>query len=453
MSAHTHTSDRRGFLKLSARLAALGLTTLGAGRAHTALAAADDLIEVDDYKALVCIYMFGGNDANNLIVPLEPTRYAAYQNIRGGLTLGASKLLAPIADASGNSYALHYGLAELNPLYASGNLAVVLNTGLLTRPLTRAQYLQGLEAPTNLFSHSDQTVQAQTGMPTLNGTGWGGRLLDLFGGADSLAAVSLSSPALFLRGNQVSGNAIPPGGTLQLAGMSFWPQQEATARRQAVLDLLTFDGGNTLRQTANQALADGLQLAESLKAAAGGAMTASFPGTPIGNQLREVAKLILHRAAQGPGRQVFFCAIDGFDTHSAQDWQHWFLLSSLSQALGAFYSVVKDAGLASNVTAFTQSEFGRTLQPSGSGSDHAWGSHQLVLGGGVKGGIYGQMPAFALGGPDDAGNRGVWIPTIATSQFGATIGRWFGASEGDLAWAFPDLAQFPTSDAGFMHPA
>lgn len=149
---------------------------------------------------------------------------------------------------------------------------------------------------------------------------------------------------------------------------------------------------------------------------------------------------------------MFFCSMDGFDTHSSQDWQHWFLLSSLSQALAAFYSLVANAGLGSNVTAFTQSEFGRTLQRSGTGSDHAWGSHQLVLGGAVKGGIYGQMPAFALGGPDDAGNRGVWIPTTATSQFGATIGRWFGAADADLAWAFPGLAQFSTSDVGFMLP-
>jgi uncharacterized protein (DUF1501 family) len=450
VSSHTHAADRRGFLKLSARLAALGLTSIAAGRARPALAAVPGAIDVTDYRALVCIYMFGGNDGNNLIVPLDAARYGAYQAIRGGLALGPSKLLPAIADAQGNAYALHYGLPEVNQLYAAGRVAIVLNTGQLQRPLTRAQFLQGVSAPTNLFSHSDQTVQAQTGVPTPNGTGWGGRLLDLFGSADSLAAVSTSQPALFLRGYDVSGNAIPPGTTLQLAGMSFWPQQEADARRQAVLDMLALDGGRTLRTSANQAFADGLQLADSLKAAASGGAIGTFPGTSIGNQLRDVARLIVHRAAQGPGRQVFFCAIDGFDTHSAQDWQHWFLLSSVSQALAAFDAALSNVGLGSNVTTFTQSEFGRTLQPSGSGSDHAWGSHQIVVGGAVKGGIYGELPAFALSGPDDANNRGVWIPRTATSQFGATLGRWFGASETDLAWAFPNLADFSTSDVGFM---
>ena len=196
-----------------------------------------------------------------------------------------------------------------------------------------------------------------------------------------------------------------------------------------------------------------LELASDLQAAAGAGSLTGFPGTALGTQLREVARLIQLRSQQGPGRQGFFVAHDGFDTHGSQDWQHWYLLSTLSQALSAFHNAVAGMGLSNKVTAFTQSEFGRTLQSNGGGSDHAWGNHHVVLGGAVQGGVYGQMPEMALGGPNDAGNRGVWIPTTSTSQFGATLGRWFGASEANLAWAFPTVDAFPTSNVGFMKSA
>lgn len=444
-----YNPQRRRFLKLGAGAACLSMTGMGLGLIPRLASAS----QVSDYKALVCVYLFGGNDGNNMIVPLEAAQYTAYQSIRGNLALSGGKLLAPIADNNtGALYALHYGLTEMNPLYNSGQLAVVLNTGMLQRPLTRSQYLQGLYAPSNLFSHSDQTVQAQSGQPYANGTGWGGRLLDSLGGAeDSLAAVSVSAPALLLQGSSVSGNVITPGSNLSLAGMNLWPQSAATARRQAVNQMLTQDAGNPVRQTANQAMDDGLQLADALQSNANlSPLTTVFPGTSIGNQLKEVMRMIRLRSQVGPGRQVFFCSLDGFDTHGSQDWQHWSLLSQLSQALAAFYEATQETGLAQQVTAFTQSEFGRTLQSNGGGSDHAWGNHQLVLGGAVQGGIYGQIPEFTLNGPDDANGRGVWIPKIATAQFGATLGRWFGASEQELAAAFPNLAYFSSSDVGFM---
>ncbi len=449
---HTHQPERRNFLKLSARLAALGLTSLGLGPSRKLFVSeASAAPGVTDYKALVCIYLFGGNDGNNMIVPVDTARYTAYQNLRGNLTLGASRLLAPIPDASGNPYALHYGLAELNPLYMSGHLAFVLNVGHLNRPLTREQYLQGVSAPPNLFSHSDQTTQAQTGTSTPSESGWGGRLLDLFGASDTLSAVSVSSPALFLRGVDVSSNVIPPGASLGLSGMNFWPPQAADARRQAVNAMLYMDGGNPVREAANGAFADGLQLADTLQL--NGSLPplgAVFPNTSIGNQLKEVARLMRVRSQMGPGRQVFFCSLSGFDTHASQDWTHWNLLQQLSQGLNAFAMATLELGLAQNVTTFTQSEFNRTMQSNGSGSDHAWGGPQLVLGGAVRGGIYGEMPTFAFSGPSDANNRGVWIPTISAAQFGATLGRWFGASLGELGWAFPNLNQFPNSDVGFM---
>jgi uncharacterized protein (DUF1501 family) len=449
---HIHVPDRRNFIKLSARLAALGLTGLGLGPSRSFFVAeAEAAAAVSDYKALVCIYQFGGNDSNNMIVPVDTQRYNAYTTARGNLALTSSRLLAPIPDFQGNPYALNTALTELNSIFNAGYLAIVLNVGQLVRPLTRQLYQQGGQAPPNLFSHSDQTTQAQTGTGQQVSSGWGGRLLDLFGQSGSMASVSVSSPALFLEGVGVRGNVIPPGANLGLSGMSFSPQQAADARRQAVNALLYLDGGNPIREAANDAFADGLQLADTLQA--NGSLppfSATFPNTSLGNQLKEVARLVRIRAQMGPGRQVFFCSIGGWDTHSAQDGTHTGLLQQLSQAMSAFALATLDLGLADRVTTFTQTEFSRTMQSNGTGSDHAWGGHQLVVGGAVRGGIYGQLPTFALSGPDDANNRGVWIPSIAAAQFGATLGRWFGANAGELSWAFPNLTNFAASDVGFM---
>jgi uncharacterized protein (DUF1501 family) len=448
---HTHEPQRRHFLKMSARLAALGITSLGVGPVRSFFVRDVEAAAVTDYKALVCIYMFGGNDSNNMIVPVDTARFTAYQACRGGVALTPARLLSPISDAGGNPYALHQSMPELNQLYASGRMAFVLNVGALNRPLTRDEYRQGASAPPNLFSHSDQTTQAQAGTANTVHSGWGGRLLDLFGANDSLSAVSVSSPALFLQGVDVRGNVIPPGSNLSLSGLNFWPPDAADARRQAVNGMVLLDNGNPVREAANQSFADGLQLADTLQANGSlPPLPTPFPTTSIGNQLREVARLIRVRSQMGPGRQVFFCSMGGFDTHAGQDGTHTSLLQQLSQALSAFALGTMSLGLAQNVTTFTQSEFGRTMQSNGSGTDHAWGSHQIVVGGAVRGGIYGQMPTFAFSGPDDANNRGVWIPKISSAQFGATLGRWFGATPSELQWAFPNLGAFSTTDLGFM---
>jgi uncharacterized protein (DUF1501 family) len=448
--SHRNNKDRRNFLKLSAKLAALGVTSLGTGLGTERVFASESRTTagLTDYKALVCIYLFGGNDANNLIVPVDTASYAAYQTLRGGLALTGTGLLAPIADAAGRPYALHSGLSELNPYYGTGQLAVVLNMGQLDRPLTRTQYLEGNSAPSNLFSHSDQTNAAQTATSDSSGLGWGGRLLDCCGQPDNLAAVSMSSPALFLQGFQVSGNVITPGVTLGLSGIT---ASSAPTRRQALNQIFALDGGNTVRRAANQAMTEGLVFAEALAATnTSPSGTLVFPNTTLGNQLREVARLIRVRSAQGPGRQVFFCSISGFDTHASQTGTQTTLLQQLSGGMAAFQRAMEDSLLSNQVTAFTQSEFCRTLQSNGTGSDHAWGSHQMVLGGAVKGGIYGEMPVMALGGPDDANTRGVWIPKIATTQFGATLGKWYGATPANLLYAFPGIENFPTTDVGFM---
>jgi uncharacterized protein (DUF1501 family) len=449
---HSHNVPaRRNFLKLSARLAALGLTSLGIEPAR-GFFVRDVQAErrVTDYKALVCVYMFGGNDSNNVIVPAD--NYTAYSAARGGsagVALAANTLL-PVPGPGGATYGLHPSLTELVPIYNAGYLAFVLNMGALNMPLTKQQYQGGASRPPNLFSHSDQTTQAQTGSATQY-TGWGGRLLDLFGATDSLSAVSVSSPAIFLDGADVRSNVVPPGANLSLNGMNFWPPAAADARRQAVNAMVLMDGGNPIREAANQMFADGLQLADTLSASGGlPPGTSAFPTTSLGNQMREVARLIRVRSQMGPGRQVFFCSIGGFDTHTNQLGTHANLLRDLSQSLSAFAFATLDLGLAGQITTFTQSEFSRTTQTNGTGTDHAWGSHQIVLGGAVLGGIYGMMPDFVLEGDHDASNRGVWIPTIGSVQFGATLGRWFGATSGELAWAFPNLSNFASADLGFM---
>jgi uncharacterized protein (DUF1501 family) len=434
--------NRRRFLKFSAGLTALGLSGLYSEQSQA--------IGTGDYKALVCVYLAGGNDGNNMIVPMDATRYAAYKSVRGSLALTGAELLPSIMDKAGNPYALHAGLAEMNPLYISGQLAFVLNTGMLVQTLTRAQFLAGQARPTNLFAHSDQTTQAETGHAKPNGTGWGGRLLDITGETGNLAGISTTHPSLYLQGQIVTGNAIGPGSNLNIIALN--STASAVSRRKALDAVLTLDGGNPIRQMANRMFTEGLKLSDDLKALDNGLtpLATVFPNTALGNQLKEVARQIRLRSKLGPGRQVFYCSLGGFDTHNTLKGTQKNLFVQLSQALSAFYAATGEIGLQSQVTAFTQSEFGRTLQPSGTGCDHGWGSHHMILGGAVRGGVYGAMPEFALGGSDDANNRGVWIPKISTSQFGATLASWFGGADADIAQVFTGLDKFASRNIGFM---
>lgn len=447
--------SRRGFLRIGGCAAIqLGLgTILGTRQRETAYAQ-----NAAEYQALVCIFLFGGNDANNTLVPLDG-RYARYRTLRGELALADTALL-PIAAADGTAFGLHPSLGEIQRLYNDGTAAFVVNVGTLVQPTSREQYrTNAVPLPTELFSHSDQQVQWQSAIPNTaeSASGWGGGIVDALGRAGvafgSLpGAISVAGDSLFLTGWNSRPTAVIPGAPLGLAGSA---GIAGTARAAAFQSLLHFDAGFYLVQAANDIAASGVDVAAVLnKAFAGaGSLGVTFPGTTLGAQLQQIAQIIQVRSQLHATRQIFFCSLGGFDTHSNQLATQAGLLQQLSQAIDAFYAATVTLGVERNVTAFTASDFNRTLQPNGTnGSDHAWGSHHVVIGAGVNGGnLYGTFPELALNTGDDATNRGVWIPTISTDRYGATLAGWFGVLQSDIDGIFANLGNFPAErNLGFM---
>lgn len=447
--------DRRDFLRRSAALSAAGLAD------NLDLLSLSAQAAVDDYKALVCVFLFGGVDGNSLLVPLDAAGYAQYATVRGessGIGLTQAELL-PITPANlGTPFGLHPSLAELQALFAGGQMALLANVGTLTQPTTSAQYRTGVR-PENLYSHSDQQTQWQTSIPAGGAnTGWGGRLADAIAplaGQSFPVITSTAGVTLFMTGTTSRPLAIPATGGFGLAG--FGAGAASQARLAALDTLLGIDRGNTLVAAA----ADITQQALALSATVNPILTATSPtlaaafaglSSSIANQLLAVAKVVEARAATGAKRQVFFVSLGGFDTHANQTATLQNLLGSLSPALKAFHDATSALGVADRVTTFTLSDFGRTFQAAaGGGSDHAWGNHHLVMGGAVQGGrLYGQYPQLVLGGPDDAEREGRWIPTTAVDQYGATLARWFGAGPAELAAVFPNLARFAPADLGFL---
>lgn len=445
--------SRRGFIRAgAASVGSLALRPFGALSALAANAA-------PDYRALVCVFLFGGNDSNNTVIPMDDASYQAYSSIRGDLAL-ATSALTTANDINGAPYGFHSKLAEVASLFSSNELAVVANVGSLVQPVTRAQYQsQQAALPSNLFSHSDQQSQWQTSVAQgRTATGWAGRVADYIAtqninSSSFPAFISLAGNSLLGTGASTSPVAINPGQSLQLTG--FNSTAESQARWAALNTLLTADSGMSLVQAANQTLANSIADAKALTAALAKATAfkTQFPKTTLGAQLQQAAQIIQVQSYLGMRRQIFFCSLGGFDTHTNEIATHNTLYAQVSPALAAFYDATQEMGVAQNVTTFTESDFSRTFQPtSGNGSDHAWGSHHLVLGGAVKGGqIFGKFPTFELGGPDDTDTRGRWIPTLSVDQYGATLASWFGVPDAALAAVFPNLANFATQDIGFLN--
>ncbi|MBK9674465.1 MAG: DUF1501 domain-containing protein [Betaproteobacteria bacterium] len=448
--------NRRDFLRRSGALTAAGLAgslDLVSLSAHAQAAA--------DYRALVCIFLFGGNDGNNLLLPADSAGYAQYAAVRGagsGIALTQAELL-PIQPANlGTPFGLHPALKELQPLFAGGQLAAIANVGTLTQPTSKAQYAAGVR-PDSLYSHSDQQNQWQTSIASGTArTGWGGRLADVLapqaGGAFPVIT-STAGVTLFVTGTASRPLAIPVTGGFGLSGYNNGPA--AKARLAALNSLLAIDRGNTFVDAASAITQQAIALSATVNpilTSTASAVAPLFAGqsSSIARQLLAVARMIEARAATGARRQIFFVSLGGFDTHANQLATQQTLFGQLSPAWKAFYDATVQLGVAQQVTSFTLSDFGRTFKPAaGGGSDHAWGNHHLVLGGAVKGGmLYGRYPTLALAGPDDAEREGRWIPTTAVDQYGATLAKWLGASTADLAQVFPNLARFPVDNLGFL---
>jgi uncharacterized protein (DUF1501 family) len=445
--------NRRDFFKAGlSSVTALGAASmLGKFGEMSALAATNNS---SGYNALVCIFLLGGNDGHNTVIPISTglQNYNLYQQVRQGLALPQGSL-NQVTMKNGDIYGLHPRLTEMQTLFNAGNAAILANVGMLAVPIKgRQDYLSGAAVPANLFSHSDQQNQWETSQPNgLSNSGWGGRLADVYSNpaAKFPSVATTSSCGLFCSGSLTFPTTVPPSGAISLNGYS---DAAVGAGQQA---LLKFDNGLSLVQAANGVVTRGQSYASTLNGMINSvALTTAFPGSQIGQQLNMVAKLIALRTQLGLNRQVFFCTLDGFDTHGNQLADQDTLLSQLSPAIMSLYtSLGNDLGVQNQVTIFTSSEFGRTAMPNSSGgTDHAWGSHHFVVGGGVKGGdMYGTYPSLALGGPDDANNRGTIIPTVSVAQYAATLANWFGITDpNSLAQVVPSISKFTTTNLGFL---
>jgi uncharacterized protein (DUF1501 family) len=427
---------RRSFIRYASLAAAGQLAGLRPFGAMNALAATST-----DYKALVCVFLYGGNDANNMIIPFDTQGYANYASIRAGLALPQNTLL-PLTPLP--NFALHPSIPDVQSLFNSGAAALVANVGTLTQPTTRTAYLAGSSVPSNLFSHPDQQEEWQNAATDGSvPTGWAGRISDVLNGTYNASAAipmitSVAGDTLFCNGVATTPVSISPG---NVGGATCSEGSECSARQATAQSLITFSTGVSLVTADDQITSNAYSYAATLTAATQ-SVTPLKTVFPANNGL----------AALGVQRQIFFCGIGNFDTHSDQLTLQASLLSGISPALAAFYNATVEMGVQNSVTSFTMSDFARTFQPnSNTGSDHAWGSHHIVMGGAVNGGkMYGTFPTLALAGPDDSGSNGRWVPSTGSVQYASTLAQWFGVPVSQLATVFPNIGSFATNNLGFV---
>jgi len=450
---------------------ALASSTLASSLAgwDKALAASADS---SGYKALVGVFLIGGNDSFNWIVPATQAGYQVYATSRGGLALAQNSLLAlngpgstPAQASDGYQYGFHPGCPELQALFNSGNLGVLGNVGTLVSPVTPAQIQAGSATlPPQLFSHIDQQAQWQTSIPNSpDDYGWAGRIADLYdsqGYSSKLAMnIDVGGANYMLQGQQTNMYVLGTSGAPVLDDTTNTTYRNGL-RAQAASQLLTA-GANSSNLLVSQYAAIQQRAAAKVTVVnnalnAAGDLTTAFPAYPgdssLGAQLHEVARVIKAQAQIGDGRQIFFVSLNGFDTHDGLLSTQATLMPILSKNLSAFWTAMGEIGMKNNVTLFTMSDFGRTLSSNGDGSDHAWGSHHVMLGGAVKGGqFYGTMPSLAISGPNDYGaGLGQIVPTTATDQYFATLAAWFGVPAASLPALFPNLGNFASANLGFL---
>ncbi|MYM31144.1 DUF1501 domain-containing protein [Duganella sp. CY15W] len=458
-------ASRRAFLKRASMLSVAGVATPWAiNLAAMAEAAA---ATANDYKAIVCVFLYGGNDYANTLVPYDSASFNAYYNLRPTLAYQQSALTGTVLrpssiplDGSGmpRQYALAPELAPLLPIFNAGKMGVLLNVGTLVGPTTKQQYVQkSAPLPSKLFSHNDQQSEWQSSLPEGAESGWGGRLGDLFeagNGSATFTCVNVSGNAVFLAGKQATQYQVSTSGPVPFSALEH-PLFGSSAASAALQTLVTqphshFMQSDYARITQRAILANTVL---STALAGGAAINTPFPAANgLGDQLKMVARMIASAPAIGAKRQVFFVSMGGFDTHDGLLTVHPGLLKSVADAVSAFYNATVELGVQNQVTTFTASDFGRTLSGNNDGSDHGWGSMHFMLGGAVQGGrYYGKPPAVASDGPDDVG-QGRLLPTTSIEQYAATLGKWMGASDSDLLSLLPNLANYNASarNLGFV---
>jgi uncharacterized protein (DUF1501 family) len=442
--------NRRDLLKLGLAGAA-GLAAGGFAAPASA--------ELTDYRALVCVFLLGGNDAFNMLVPRSAAEYGAYARSRQNLAIASADLL-PVTPAApdGAFYGFHPQMRDVARLFEAGRLGVVANVGPLVQPATKAQVLaNAVPLPPQLFSHNDQQEQWQTlkGRRALR-TGWAGRIADELASQTATQRLPVGVSFIGTQSFQIGTAAVPyvlgTDGAPTYFVMTDRSVAFAGERRAAFQQML--DAATT--QPIRRALVDvhrrSLATADAVNAALAAAppLATAFPTGSLGDQLRATARAIAARDALGVKRQVFLVAATGFDTHDDQNRVQPTLLGGLSAALGAFDAALTELGVADRVVTFTQSDFGRTLTSNGDGTDHGWGAHQLVMGGPVRGrAFHGAMPSLEIGGPDDIGGGRI-VPTQSVDQYAATLARWFGLDEAAIDRVAPGLGAFPARGLGFV---
>ncbi|PHS35895.1 MAG: hypothetical protein COA91_12720 [Robiginitomaculum sp.] len=481
MTDRRHLNNRRTFLQGLSGAGALSflggtgiLSAMGNAPAHAA--------EVSGYKALVCLFMHGGQDCNDTVLPFDQASYDGYAQLRSGLLAnyasnqGGSnrtreRLLAlnpaNSADFGNRQFALPDDLTPIKTLFDTGNAAILGNVGPLIQPMSRAEYQSGaIPRPKQLYSHNDQQSTWKSNSPEGEIIGWGGKFADtvVASGAnqeDMFTAITLDGNTVFLSGDTVQQYALNTNGPQQVNGLkNRGSALLGTGRSSERAKRLLEDHYRNLAQTNTNLFKRDMSainnraftLNETYSTALENApvLQTQFQNNSISRQLRSVANTINIRSALGVGRQVFFVGMGGFDTHDNQAINLPNLQRIYADAIATFYQASVEMGAENEVTLFTASDFGRALRENGNGTDHGWGGHQFIVGGAVNGNrIYGDIPPYATGHDQDAGN-GRWIPQTSVEQYAATLGRWFGLTDGELASALPNLANFTRKDLGFM---
>ncbi len=459
MALNKDTSlGRRAFIKQSA-LAALGSSSLSALSTQFSLAQAQ-VAGANDYRALVCVFLYGGNDAFNMLVPRSLSEYKVYADARRNLATAREDLLAlNSVNSLPADYGLHPELTDLKSLFDSGKLSLIGNVGTLIEPTLQSDYVnKRVELPPQLFSHNDQQNFVMSLQSTQDRQGWASRIADIMMDAninqDLSMNITLSGSNTLQAGGLSAPYAIGAGGvndywSLQPGNPDAWSVNRNRAYdailAQSQSHLFATEFARTQRRS--------IDLGVELRAALDNTAPPETPfqqGSRLAEMLRMVAHLIAARETLGMRRQIFFVGIGDYDTHGDQVNRYPVLMRELNHSLSSFYDATVELGVSEQVTTFTASDFGRTLTSNGDGTDHGWGSHQMIIGDGVMGGrILGTMPELAIGSNDDIG-EGRIIPTTSIDQYAATLAGWYGLSPTQIAETFPSLANFDTADLGFM---